>query len=233
MTAAQVPSRVEFDCVSHGYGDRRVLDEVTATLTERRVGIVGANGSGKSTLARMINGLVEPDRGTVRVNGVEVSGRGRRRVRRDVGFIFSDPDRQVIMPTVVEDVELSLSRSGLSKQEKSAIVATTLDRFGLAGHADHPSHLLSGGQKQLLALASVLVTSPRIVVADEPTTLLDLRNTRMLGEVFDGLSEQLIVVSHDLDILTGFDRILVLEAGRLVCDDVPDVALDHYRRLMT
>lgn len=233
MSNTPPASRVEFDHVSHGYGDRQVLRDVSATLTERRVGIVGANGSGKSTLARMINGLVEPDRGTVRVNGVDVSGRARRRIRRDVGFIFSDPDRQVLMPTVVEDVELSLSRSSLSKAERSALVAATLDRFGLADHANHPSHLLSGGQKQLLALASVLVTAPRIVVADEPTTLLDLRNTRMLGEVFAGLTEQLIVVSHDLDILTDFDRILVLESGRVVCDDAPDVALDHYRHLMT
>lgn len=210
-----------------------MLTEVSTTLTERRVGIVGANGSGKSTLVRMINGLVEPDVGTVRVNGTEVTGRHRRRVRREVGFIFSDPDRQVIMPTVVEDVELSLSRSKLSGAERRTVVDDVLARFGLDGHADHPSHQLSGGQKQLLALASVLVTKPRIVVADEPTTLLDLRNTRMLGEVFAGLDQQLIVVSHDLDILTGFDRILVVDDGRIVCDDVPADALTFYRKLMS
>ncbi|NMO03622.1 ABC transporter ATP-binding protein [Gordonia sp. TBRC 11910] len=231
MTSAQ--SVVEFDGVTHGFGDRRVLTEVSTTLTERRVGIVGANGSGKSTLVRMINGLVEPDVGTVRVNGTEVTGRHRRRVRREVGFIFSDPDRQVIMPTVVEDVELSLSRSKLSGAERRTVVDDVLARFGLDGHADHPSHQLSGGQKQLLALASVLVTKPRIVVADEPTTLLDLRNTRMLGEVFAGLDQQLIVVSHDLDILTGFDRILVVDDGRIVCDDVPADALTFYRKLMS
>ncbi|MFW0788473.1 energy-coupling factor ABC transporter ATP-binding protein [Gordonia sp. CPCC 205333] len=233
MTDDESAPTVEFEGVSHGYGDRRVLRDISATLSERRIGIVGANGSGKSTLARMINGLVAPDVGTVRVNGVNVTGRQRRRVRRDVGFIFSDPDRQVIMPTVIEDVELSLSRSDLTKDERAATVANVLARFGLAGHADHPSHLLSGGQKQLLALASVLVTRPRIIVADEPTTLLDLRNTRMLGEVFAGLDEQLIVISHDLDILVDFDRVLVLDEGQLVCDDAPAPALDYYRTLMT
>ncbi|GAB19173.1 putative ABC transporter ATP-binding protein [Gordonia effusa NBRC 100432] len=233
MTDGVSASTVEFDGVSHGYGERRVLHDISAILRERRIGIVGANGSGKSTLVRMINGLVAPDVGTVRVNGVNVIGRQRRRVRRGVGFIFSDPDRQVIMPTVVEDIELSLSRSPATKEERSVIVAKALARFGLDGHADHPSHLLSGGQKQLLALASVLVTEPRIIVADEPTTLLDLRNTRMLSEVFAGLDEQLIVISHDLDILTDFDRVLVLDEGRLVCDDVPAPALDYYRKLMS
>lgn len=226
------PSVVEFDGVTHGFGERRVLSDISATLVERRIGIVGANGSGKSTLVRMINGLVLPDAGAVRVNGTEVSGRHRRRVRREVGFIFSDPDRQVIMPTVVEDVELSLSRSELGKSERREVVDGVLRRFGLDGHADHPSHQLSGGQKQLLALASVLVTKPAIVVADEPTTLLDLRNTRMLGEVFAGLDEQLIVVSHDLDVLTDFDRVLVIDDGRIVCDDVPRDALTFYRTLM-
>lgn len=229
MTARPV---VEFADVSHSYGDRSVLRGVSTTLSESRIGIVGGNGSGKSTLARMINGLVVPDVGTVHVNGIDV-GKHRRRARREVGFIFSDPDRQVIMPTVAEDIELSLSRSDIPKSQRPAEVMSVLARFGLADHADHPSHLLSGGQKQLLALASVLVTRPRIVVADEPTTLLDMRNAAMLGRIFAGLDEQLIVVSHDLDLIADFDRVLVLDDGRIVCDDAPSAALAFYRATMT
>lgn len=223
---------VVFDGVTHAYGDRVVLREVSLRLTERRIGVLGANGSGKSTLARMINGLVLPDRGTVRVDGLDTR-RSTRKVRRGVGFVFTDPDRQILMPTVAEDIELSLSRHGLSRDERTERTRRVLERFGLAGHADHPAHLLSGGQKQLLALAAVLVTEPRIVVADEPTTLLDLRNAAMLRTAFATLDLQLIVVTHDLALVDDFDRVIVLDDGRVVADDVPSVALAAYRRLMT
>ena len=223
---------IEFDGVSHAYGERTVLREITLELPEQRIGIVGANGSGKSTLARMINALVVPDAGTVTINGV-TTARNKRKVRRQVGFIFSDPDRQIIMPTVREDIELSLTRTDLSKSERRERAMTVLDRFGLAGHADHPSARLSGGQKQLLALAAVFVTEPAIIVADEPTTLLDLRNARMLRKVFSGLDEQLIVVTHDLDLVSDFDRVIVIDEGRVALDDKPDVALAAYREMMT
>ncbi|SDU53675.1 energy-coupling factor ABC transporter ATP-binding protein [Gordonia westfalica] len=223
---------IEFTDVSHSYDDRVVLRDVSLTLTEDRIGIVGANGSGKSTLARMINALVVPGSGTVTVDGVDVS-RNKREVRRRVGFIFSDPDRQIIMPTVIEDIELSLRRTDLDKKQRAARALEVLERFGLGRHADHPAQRLSGGQKQLLALASIFVTDPAIIVADEPTTLLDLRNTRMLTDVFATLDEQLIVVSHDLDILDGFDRVIVIDDGRVVADDEPDPALAFYRTLMS
>lgn len=222
---------VVFDGVSHSYGERPVLRDVSLTLSERRIGVLGANGSGKSTLARMINGLVLPDRGTVRVGELDTR-RATRKVRRRVGFVFTDPDRQILMPTVAEDIELSLSRHGLSRDERAERTRRVLERFGLGGHADHPAHLLSGGQKQLLALASVLVTEPDIVVADEPTTLLDLRNAAMLRAAFATLDTQLIVVTHDLTLVDDFDRVIVLDDGEVRADDVPAVALPAYRELM-
>lgn len=220
------------DGVSHAFGDRQVLRDISLTIGERRVGIVGANGSGKSTLARLFNGLVLPDAGSVRVRGLDTR-RAAKQVRRLVGFVFTDPDRQILMPTVAEDVELSLSRQPLSRAERTAQVARALDRFGLAGHADQPAHLLSGGQKQLLALATVLVTEPAVVVADEPTTLLDLRNARMLRKAFAALDTQLVVVTHDLELVEDVDRVIVLDEGRVVADDAPAAALRVYRRLMT
>ncbi|MDH3010297.1 MULTISPECIES: energy-coupling factor ABC transporter ATP-binding protein [Gordonia] len=223
---------IEFTNVSHAYDDRVVLRDVSLNLTENRIGIVGANGSGKSTLARMINALVVPGTGMVTVDGLDVS-RNKREVRRRVGFIFSDPDRQIIMPTVIEDIELSLRRTDLDKKQRGIRALEVLERFGLGEHADHPAQRLSGGQKQLLALASIFVTDPAIIVADEPTTLLDLRNTRMLTDVFATLDEQLIVVSHDLDILDGFDRVIVIDDGRVVADDEPSPALAYYRTLMS
>lgn len=232
MTDERSQSGVVFENVGHAFGDRTVVRDVSLTLTERRIGIVGANGSGKSTLARMVNGLVIPDRGSVWVNGIPTRRRARE-VRKMVGFVFTDPDRQIIMPTVAEDVDLSLSRSELSRGERERRVAQTLQRFGLHEHADHPAHRLSGGQKQLLALASVLVTDPAVIVADEPTTLLDLRNTTMLRNTFATIDKQLIVVSHDLELLADFDRVIVIDDGVVHCDGPPGVAIPAYRGLMS
>lgn len=222
---------IEFDDVSHAFTDRPVLHGVTLELTEPRIGIIGANGSGKSTLARMMNGLVIPDSGTVTVNGLNVA-KNKRKVRRQVGFIFSDPDRQIIMPTVLEDIELSLTRVTKDKHQRRERALAALADFGLADHADQPSHTLSGGQKQLLALASIMVIGPSILIADEPTTMLDLRNANMLRDVLAGLDEQLVVLTHHLDMLTDYDRVLVIDDGRVVADDLPAPAIAFYRSRM-
>ena len=228
-------SVVEVAGVTHAYGEggrrRTVLDEVTVRLTERRVGIVGANGSGKSTFVRLLNGLVVPTSGMVTVNGLDTRRHGRE-IRRQVGFCFTDPDAQIVMPTVREDIAFGLRRRGLSRQEVESRVADALHRFGLADHADHPAHLLSGGQKQLLALASVLVTEPSVLVLDEPTTLLDLRNAALVAGQVDQLEQQVLLVTHHLELLAAYDRVLVFDAGRLVHDAGPDEAVAFYRKLM-
>ncbi|WP_280400603.1 energy-coupling factor ABC transporter ATP-binding protein [Nocardia carnea] len=224
-------SEIVFGSVSHSFGERQVLRGIDLRIVERRVGIVGANGSGKSTLARMINGLLTPSSGTVTVDGVDTARKGAR-VRRKVGFVFTDPDTQIVMPTVAEDLAFSLRRSGLAKAEVAARVAEILDRFGLAGHAEHPSHLLSGGQKQLLALGAVLIRRPEVIVADEPTTLLDLRNARIIAEALDAVDQQVIVVTHQLSLLAGFDRVIVIDDGAVAFDGAPAAALPAYRELV-
>jgi biotin transport system ATP-binding protein len=107
-----------------------------------------------------------------------------------------------------------------------------LERYGLAGHRDHPAHLLSGGQKQLLALIAVLVVEPAVLVCDEPTTLLDLSNKRKFAALVDELPQQILLVTHDLDALDSFDRVVVLDQGRVVVDDSPEPAVKFYRNLV-
>ena len=223
---------IELDDVRVRLGQREVLCGVTAALPERRVGVIGANGSGKSTLARLLNGLVLPTSGTVTVLGDDTR-RHAARIRRRVGFLFTDPDAQIVMPTVAEDVAFSLRRRKLPREEVERRVADVLERYGLAGHADHPAHQLSGGQKQLLALCSVLVLEPEILVMDEPTTLLDLRHSRLVADVLRELPQQVVVISHDLALLADFDRLLVMDEGRIVADAVPQAAISHYRKLMS
>ncbi|MDT0327621.1 energy-coupling factor ABC transporter ATP-binding protein [Nocardiopsis lambiniae] len=217
--------------VSHSYDARPVLRGITLDLAEHRIGVIGANGSGKSTLARTLNGLVVPDEGRVTL-GEWDTRRHARHIRRRVGFVFSDAANQIIMPTVAEDVEIGLRALGLGREETARRVDTLLERYGLDGHRDHPGHLLSGGQKQLLALAAVLATEPEILVCDEPTTLLDLRNTRMVHRVLDTLEQQVVLFTHDLDLLDAFDRVLVVDDGRIVFDGLPADAVDHYVKLM-
>lgn len=224
-------STIAFTAVGHRFGERVVLRDLSVTLTERRIGIIGGNGSGKSTLARMINGLVIPTAGSVAVDGLDTQRDGRK-VRRTVGFVFTDPDNQIVMPTVAEDIAFSLRKSGLDRTEIDARVDDLLQRFGLAGHRDHPAHHLSGGQKQLLALSSVLVSRPRVVVLDEPTTLLDLRNARAVAGFLAELDVQIVLVTHHLDLLTDYDRVLVIDDGRLIADDSPGAAVAAYRALI-
>lgn len=222
---------IQLHAVNHHFGERHVLRDLSLTLSERRLAVVGGNGSGKSTFARLLNGLLVPDAGRVLVGGLDTRTHARA-VRREVGFVFQNPDHQIVMPTVEEDLAFGLKNLRLPPAEISSRVSAMLGRYGLEDLRHHPAHLLSGGQKQLLALASVLVMEPRYIVFDEPTTLLDLRNKRRLAQAIHALPQTAIVVSHDLELLRDFDRVLVFDEGRVVHDDVPSVALDAYVRSM-
>ncbi|MDO5075725.1 energy-coupling factor ABC transporter ATP-binding protein [Corynebacterium sp.] len=208
-----------------------ILTHINLELTEQRIGIIGANGGGKSTLIRLINGLGEATSGSVTVDGIDVAQHGRE-IRRRVGFVFSDAENQIVMPNVRDDVAFSLRRLKLTHAERERRVNAALERFHLTEHADKSPHVLSGGQKQLLALAAVLVMEPEVIIADEPTTLLDLRNRKDLKGHFDALEQQLIVVSHDLDFLTDFDRVLCLDNQRVVADGTPKEVISYYQKLM-
>jgi biotin transport system ATP-binding protein len=230
--AGRPRTALELIGVSHAYGERTVLRDVSLALAEHRVGVIGGNGSGKSTFARLLNGLVLPTTGRVLVDGLDTA-EDLRAVRRRVGFVFQDPDAQIVHPTVAEDVAFGLQNQRVPGAERAERVAEVLARYGLAGHADHPAHLLSGGQKQLLAIAGVLVMRPARVVFDEPTTLLDLANRRRVARVVEELEQDVVVVTHDLDLLAGFDRVLVFEDGRVVADGSPAETVAWYVGRMT
>ena len=220
-------SRIVFDHVSVAFDERNVLNDVSLELTEQRIGIVGANGGGKSTLIRLINGLGSPTAGTVTVDGLDVEKNGKE-VRRKVGFVFSDAENQIVMPTVEDDIAFSLRRVKMPKADKQQKVQDMLERFNLADHATQSPHFLSGGQKQLLALASVLILEPDVIIADEPTTLLDLRNRIKIKNVFAELPQQLIVVSHDLDFIADFDRVICIDNNRIAADGEPSEVIQTY-----
>ncbi|KRF17797.1 cobalt ABC transporter ATP-binding protein [Nocardioides sp. Soil797] len=210
-----------------GTEDLVILEPTTLTLTEQRIALIGPNGSGKSTLARLLNGLVEPTTGRVLVEGLDVADNGAE-VRRRVGFTFTDPSAQLVMPTALEDVALSLRKRHRNKADRLDAARTVLASYGLDGLGDHSVHTLSGGQRQLLALAGVLATEPSVLVADEPTTLLDLRNSRRVADLLFGLTQQLVLVTHDLELAARCDRALVVDRARVVFDGPAPDAVAHY-----
>ncbi|PYE28926.1 biotin transport system ATP-binding protein [Rhizobium sp. PP-CC-3A-592] len=214
------------DCSIH-YGETVALHPLDLVLTERRIGVIGLNGSGKTTFARAINGLVKPSRGHVTVNGLDTSEDGPA-VLGTVGFIFQNPQNQLILPIVADDIALGLKSRGVAKAEVAARVEGILMRFGIEHLARRRVHALSGGETQLVAMASVLVTEPDILILDEPTNQLDLKNRKRVIDTLAGLDEAAIVVSHDLSLIESFERVLLFHEGRLIADGMPGDVVKAY-----
>ncbi len=222
---------IALDAVSHDFDGRSVLADLSVSLSERRIGIVGANGSGKSTFARLLNGLVIPRSGRVTIDGLDTA-RDAKAVRRKVGFVFQNPDHQIVMPIVSEDLAFGLKARKVPKAEIDGRIIAALARYDLGHLRERPVHQLSGGEKQLVALSAVLVTDPDILIFDEPTTLLDLRNRNRVASAIEALPHQAVIVSHDLGLLQDVDRVLMIDGGRIAADGTPAEVLPFYREHM-
>lgn len=214
-----------------GKDPKTLLTDVTAHLAEHRVALIGANGSGKSTFLRLLNGLIQPTTGTVTVDGIDVT-ENPRTVRKHVGFIFTDPLAQLVMATPADDISLSLRHTIRNRTQRTQRAHELLAERGLERVADQSVYDLSGGERQLVALTSVLAVKPTILVADEPTTLLDLRNRNRLIAELTSLPQQLIYSTHDLDFARTADRALLIDNGRIVEDGPPSEVISGYRHLM-
>jgi len=223
--------KIALENVSVRFGDVTALSGITLALAERRIGIIGDNGSGKSTFARLLNGLVLPSEGHVLVDGIDTR-QDASAVRRQVGFAFQNPESQIVMPTVEEDVALGLKARKVPAPDLAVRVEAALERCNITHLRSRSSFLLSGGEKQLVALAGVLVLDPALVVFDEPTTMLDRRNAQNIMAAIKGLPEQVIVVTHHVELLEGFDRVIVLHQGRVAADAAPADAIRRYEALL-
>ncbi|MGR3713011.1 MAG: energy-coupling factor ABC transporter ATP-binding protein [Shimia sp.] len=217
--------------VSLAFGDHAVLHDISLSLSERRIAVIGANGSGKSSFGRLLNGLAAPSSGTVSVDGHDTKKDGKS-VRSLVGFVFQNPDNQIVFPVVEEDLAFGMKNLGLDKATIATRITDVLTRYDMTHLREHPAHLLSGGQKQLLAISGVLVMEPNYLVLDEPTTLLDLRNKRRITRALNALQQTIIHITHDLDQINDYDRVIVIDEGRVACDDTPAKAIPFYQELM-
>ena len=204
----------------YSYDDgRRALAGVSLTIQPgEAVALVGPNGAGKSTLVLHLNGILM-GQGSVCVAGVELSSRTVHEVRRKVGVVFQDPDDQLFMPTVFDDVAFGPLNMGLSEAEVRLRVTEALSQTGLAGFEERAPHHLSGGEKRAVSLATVLAMQPEILVLDEPTSGLDPRGRRRVIELLKPLSQTRLVVSHDLELVLELcARAVMMDAGVIVAD---------------
>lgn len=246
MPALELESVSVFTELPEG-GHRRILKDVSLQFAAKRTAVLGLNGSGKSTLLGLFNGLTHPDEGIVRVNGVDTletpsrgskgasSRAGSQGAFEGVGMLFAQPEAQLIMPTVAEDIDLSLRRaaavegSALSGEQRRERIRELLRERGLERLEDQSVFTLSGGEKQLVALTSVLAARPQILLLDEPTTLLDLRNRARLLKHLESLNQMLVLSTHDLDLAASCDEAVIIHDGRLLAQGDAVQLVQQYR----
>ncbi len=219
---------IEFKNVSVERDRRLVLTDLSLKLSEQRIGVIGPNGSGKSSLVRLCNGLLLPKTGQVWVDGLDTAN-AVAAVRRKVGFVFQNPDNQIVFPVVHEDIEFGLKHREPDPKRRTLRAQAALERLGVGHLTERSVHTLSGGERQLVALAAVLATEPEILVFDEPTTQLDLRLRNRFERHLAGLPQPALIVSHDLALMRQMNRVLVIDQGRLAFDGAPTESLDWYQ----
>ena len=212
---------ITFDNVSFAYeSGAPVLRGVSFHIEPgEAVGLIGANGAGKSTIMKLMLGLLPCTEGEIRVDGVRVEKKTLPQIRRTLGFVLQDSDSQMFMPTVYEDMMFAPRNYGLSKEEAERKVDAVLEQLGLTELKHRHNHKISGGEKRMAAIATVLAMEPEHILMDEPTSALDPCNRRLVIETIRGLPQTKILTSHDLDmILDTCSRVILLSGGRIAAD---------------
>ena len=242
VLAGQSGARAAFATPHHGgirlekvglkCGGRMLLDGLTAELTQSRIAIIGRNGSGKSTLLRLVAGLVAPTEGVVTVNGLDPFVE-RRAMLSELGLLFQNPDHQILFPTVAQELAFGLRQQGMPELEAAAVVADLLASEGRSDWLNHPTHLLSQGQRQYLCLMAILLMRPSTVLLDEPFAGLDQPTRIRLERRLERLSQQVVIVTHDPRDARSCERVLWIEGGRIVADGKPERLLEDYMIRMT
>ncbi len=197
-------------------GGKPILSDLTLTLAEPRIGIVGRNGSGKTTLLRLMAGLIAPSTGTVAVDGLAPTDRKAMLAR--LGILFQNPDHQILFPTVAEELAFGLKQMGKTETEASAALRALLAAEGRSHWEKAATHTLSQGQRHYLCLMAILLMAPATILLDEPFAGLDLPTQARLARRLAGLPQRLITISHDPAAVASCDRVLWLEAGRVIKD---------------
>ncbi len=186
-----------------------ILQNLNFSVTEKTIGIIGANGCGKTTLFQIIVGLLTPESGQLLFKGNPVQNKNDlRTLRKSIGFLFQSSDDQLFSPTVIEDVAFGPLNLGYTPEQARDAASKTLDSLGLHGFEERITHKLSGGEKKLVALATILAMKPQMLLLDEPTNNLDPNTQKRLIEILQGLDLMQIIISHDWDFLSQTTSVL-------------------------
>ncbi len=211
---------IEFQNVSFAFENNKEVLKALSFKIEKgeSVGLIGANGAGKSTLMKLMVGLLTGD-GRITIDGVEVNRKKLYEIRGKIGFVLQNSDDQMFMPTVLEDMMFAPLNYGLSRQEAEKKVDEVLARLNISEYKDKYNHKISGGEKRMAAIATILAMDPEIILMDEPTSALDPYNRRIVINTIKELNQTKLIASHDLDmILDTCDRVILLSKGEIVAD---------------
>lgn len=214
---------IEFQNVSFSYGDNPVVENLSFSIKKgETVGLIGANGAGKSTIMKLMLGLI-CGRGEIKVDGLPVCRENLPEIRKKIGFVLQDSDNQMFMPTVYEDMIFGPRNYGLSKEETDKRVDEILRQLGLESLKHRHNHKISGGEKRMAAIATILAMEPEMILMDEPSTALDPVNRRTIINTINRLPQTKLIASHDLDmILDTCQRVILLSRGKIVADGPAD-----------
>ncbi|MDO5545737.1 MAG: energy-coupling factor ABC transporter ATP-binding protein [Eubacteriales bacterium] len=210
---------IEFQNVSFSYGDAPVVENLSFSIKKgETVGLIGANGAGKSTIMKLMLGLITGS-GEIKVDGLPICKENLSEIRKKIGFVLQDSDNQMFMPTVYEDMIFGPRNYGLSKEETEKRVDAVLAQLGLQDLKHRHNHKISGGEKRMAAIATILAMEPEMILMDEPSTALDPVNRRTVINTINRLPQTKLIASHDLDmILDTCQRVILLSHGAIVAD---------------
>ena len=225
------PTEIEICSASVFYGKERILENLSLSIKEQRVGFIGRNGSGKTTLLRILAGLQELNNGKVLIDGIEVAKKRKEAIKR-VGIIFQNPDHQIIFPTVGEELRFGLTQLGLSKNEADLKVIACLKQYDKVDWFERPISTLSQGQKHLVCLLSVLLMKPRVLLLDEPFTGIDIPTQLKLEHYLSSLKQTIIHVSHVPETFENYQRLIWMDEGIIQADGTPKTVIEKYRTAM-
>ena len=219
---------IEFKHVDFSYEkDRPVLRDLSFRIENgESVGLIGANGAGKSTVMKLLLGLLAPTSGEILVDGLRVEKKTLPEIRRKLGFVLQNSDNQMFMPTVYEDMIFAPLNYGLSREEAEQKVDAVLQKLGLQELKHRHNHRISGGEKRMAAIATILAMEPEAVLMDEPSSALDPYNRRLVINTIRELRQTKLITSHDLDmILDTCERVILLSGGSIAADGPADTIL--------
>lgn len=214
----------EHVCYIYDGMDKRALNDVTLKIAKgKKVAFMGENGSGKSTLFLCLNGVRRPDSGRILIDGspISYSRKGLLDVRRKVGIVFQEPDDQLFSASVYQEISFGIMNLGVDVQTARREVEQVIRELGITPFQERPAHALSGGQKKQVAIADILVMHPQVMILDEPAAALDVRHTKMVHEIIEGLTEKGITIlmsTHDMDYAYEWaDEIILMHEGKVIC----------------